>query len=60
MDARITKVVAEMNEETNAISARIDKLIASGSLSDADLAELQAVSDRLKTLGADPADPIPA
>ena len=59
-------LVQQLNDETNTISARIDALIAklndtgiSSADEDAALAELQAVSDRLKTLGADQTNPIP-
>lgn len=56
-----------IDQETNAVAARIDKLtgelaaaVAAGQApTAAQIAALQAVSDRLKTLGADPAAPIP-
>lgn len=56
----------QMNDETNAIAARIDALIAAqqagGMTAEeeaAALAEMQAISDRLKVLGTDPNNPIP-
>ena len=60
-------LTTQLNDETNAVAARIDTLtaslntaIANGQApSAADIAALQAVSDRLKTLGQDPAAPIP-
>lgn len=62
MDQRITKIVSDFNEETNAISARIDRLIESGN-SGASVEEiveaLTPISNRLKALGQDATDPIP-
>jgi hypothetical protein len=59
-------VVGKFNEATNAIAARITKLegtIAGAGLSaEAEatvLAELHAVADGLKALGADPSNPVP-
>lgn len=59
MDTRITKLINDFNDETNAIAARIDALIAAGSDADAIVAGLQPISDRLKALGANPEEPIP-
>lgn len=60
-------LLAGVDEETNRIAAKIDELVAkleAGGMSEAEEAEalegLTAVADRLKTIGADPADPIPA
>lgn len=70
----IKTLITQMNDETNALSAKIDAelkaiadlqaQIAAGSpASQQDLDDitsgLQAVSDRLKVLGSDPAAPIP-
>ena len=63
MATAIQTLIQQFNDETNAIAARIDTLIAAASAGTAvtaeDLASLQAVSDRLKVLGTDPAAPIP-
>jgi hypothetical protein len=60
-------LVDEINTETDKIAAKIDALVAkltAGGMNETEEQEvfdqLSAVSDRLKTLGADPADPIPA
>lgn len=60
-NAQITQLISDFNSETNAIGARIDRLIAG--LTDVatpeQVAELRALSDRLTTLGQDPTTPIP-
>lgn len=60
-------LVAGINTETDRLAAKIDAFIAgqnAGGMTpaeeDAALADLQAVSDRLKTIGADSTNPIPA
>lgn len=55
-------VIADLNANTNAVSARLDKLIAEigDSVTPDQTAALQAVSDHLKALGQDPAVPVPA
>ena len=64
MFATIHDFAVAVDAETNAIATRIDALIAAAQqgnvLSPADQTELQAISDRLTSLGADPANPIPA
>lgn len=70
----IKKLVSDMNDETNAIATkqdaeiaeikRLTDLVASGgTVTEADLQSiqdgLQPLSDRLKSLGADPTHPIP-
>jgi chromosome segregation ATPase len=59
-------LAAQIDAETNAVAARIEKLVAqlaTGTLSDADKAEVVAAFGaeiaRLKTLGADPSAPVP-
>ncbi len=59
-------LLAAVDEETTRIADKIEALVAqleSGSLSEAEEAEvlvgLQAQVDRLKTIGHDPADPVP-
>lgn len=66
--SQLEDLVAALDAETNAVAARIDHLsaelsaaIAAGQAPKPEtLAALQAVSDRLKVLGSDPAAPIPA
>src|SRR5678816_4288487 len=60
-------LLAAVDAETNRIAAKIESLVGglqSGSMSEAEEAEalagLQATADRLKTIGADSANPIPA
>ncbi len=55
-----------LNTETDAIASRIDAILAklqTGGMTEAEeavtLTDLQAISDRLKSLGTDPTDPIP-
>lgn len=57
-------IITSFDTETNVISARLDKLMAELTAAGqaptpTQLAQLQAISDRLKALGADPANPIP-
>ncbi len=55
---QLEDLATALDAETNAIAARIDKIIA-GQTNPATIVQLQAISDRLKTLGQDPAAPIP-
>lgn len=70
----VKQLVVDIDTETNAVAAKQDaeiakiadlqaKLDAGGSVSSADLQGvqdgLQSISDRLKVIGADPAQPIP-
>jgi len=64
---QLEDLVTALNDETNAVAARIDKLtqdlkdaIRNGQAPKAEtLGALSAISDRLKALGQDPANPIP-
>jgi hypothetical protein len=71
----IKQLVVEMNDETNAIATKVDaqdakikalkdQIAAGGTVSQADLDDISAglapISDRLKALGANQLDPIPA
>lgn len=62
MASQLDTLIQSLNDNTNAVSARSDKLISE--LGDAatpeQIAELQAVSDHLKALGQDPENPVPA
>ena len=59
----INDLITSLNDNTNLVAARIDRLIAAlpvGTVVTADqVAQLQAVSDHLKALGSDPANPVP-
>lgn len=59
---QVKQLAADFDAETTAVAKRIDDLIAklANSVDPADVAALQAISDRLKVLGTDPNDPIPA
>ena len=72
--ASIKKLVSDLNDETNAVAAKLDAetaeikrlsdiIAAGGTVTAEDLQAiqdgLQPISDRLKSLGADPAQPIP-
>jgi hypothetical protein len=64
----LEELTTAIDSETNAVAAKIDHLskelaaaVAAGQAPKPEtLAALSAISDRLKTLGADPATPIPA
>lgn len=61
MASQLDAFIAALNDNTNAVSARIDRLIAQlgNVVTPAQLTELQAVSDHLKALGQDPTNPVP-
>lgn len=60
-NAALAALITQLNDETNQIQSRIDRLIAG--LQDVatpeQLAELTAISGRLTVLGQDPSNPIP-
>lgn len=66
--ADLASIIADLNTNTNAVAARVDQLgtelaaaqVAGTAPTSDQLASLQAISDHLKALGADPAAPIPA
>jgi hypothetical protein len=63
--AALDDLITALNDNTNAVGTRLDKLTAEiaaagAAPTPAQLAELQAVADHLKALGADPANPVPA
>lgn len=65
LDITISKIIQDLDTATNAVAARLQKLIdaakAAGSLSVAEVvAALQPEVDRLTALGKDPSDPVPA
>lgn len=54
----IVQFASEIDNATNLIAARIQKLIDAGQMSAADEAALQAVVDKLTALGKDPNAPV--
>lgn len=64
MANELDAVIASLNANTNTVATRIDNLIAALAASGQaptpeQLAELNTISDHLKALGADPANPVP-
>lgn len=62
--ATLVDIIASLNNNTNAVAVRMDALLSQLSLSgkaptQEQLDSLQAISDHLKQLGADPANPVP-
>lgn len=62
MSDSIALLISAFNDGTNAVAARIDRLIAgqANTASPEQLTEMQAISDHLKALGQDPSNPVPA
>lgn len=63
--ATLEDLITSLNDNTNAVATHLDKLTAelaaAGQAPTAgQLATLQAISDHLKALGSDPANPVPA
>lgn len=53
--------VALINTETDDLAARVDAIIAGdANLDEATAAKLRPIADRLRSIAADPADPVPA
>jgi len=61
MADKFTDLIAAFNDGTNAVAARIDRLIAAlgNNATDEQIAEMTALSTHLKELGQDPANPVP-
>jgi hypothetical protein len=59
IDPKVAKLITEFDAATNAIAARIQKLIDAGGLNPESEAALQAEVDKLTALGQDPANPVP-
>lgn len=57
----LDSVISDLNTNTNTVAARIDALIAQigDNVTPAQTATLQAISDHLKALGANPTTPVP-
>ena len=59
VDPKVAALITQFDDATNAIAARIQKLIDAGGLNADSEAALQAEVTKLQALGADPANPIP-
>lgn len=59
VDPAVAAIIQEFNVETDAVAARIQRLIDGGALSADSKAALEVVVTRLHALGQDPANPIP-
>lgn len=60
MTNKLEDVISAINAATNDLATRIDRLIGSSTVSQAQLTELTAIRDRLNGLAADPANPVPS
>lgn len=62
VNQQVADIISSLNANTNAVSTRLDALIAEvgSNITPDQVASLQAVSDHLKALGADPTNPVPA
>lgn len=60
VDPKVAALVTEFDSATNAIAARIQKLIDAGGLNAESQAALQSEVDKLTALGSDPSDPVPS
>jgi hypothetical protein len=59
IDPKVAALITQFDDATNAIAARIQKLIDAGGLSAESEAALQAEVTKLQTLGQDPGNPVP-
>ena len=59
VDPQVAALVVEFDNATNAIAARIQRLIDGGTLSADSAAALQDVVGKLTLLGQDPNNPVP-
>jgi hypothetical protein len=66
MATQLEDLISAIDAETNAVAAEVDALHAQlaaaqgATVTQADLDRLAAIRDRLKTIGSDPANPVPA
>lgn len=59
--ALLDDALAQLDDATNSVAARLDALAAQVAGFDADAAaKVQAEADHLRTLAADPANPVPS
>ena len=59
VDPKVAALIQEFDAATDAIAARIQRLIDAGGLSADSQAALQAEVDKLNLLGQDPNNPVP-
>lgn len=59
VDPKVAALITQFDAATNAIAARIQKLIDAGGLNAESEAALQAEVTKLTALGADPEVPVP-
>jgi hypothetical protein len=62
MATTLADLIATLKTNTDAVSARLDRLVASlqNVATPDQLAELQALSDHMAAMGTDPANPVPS
>lgn len=60
VDPKVAALITEFDTATDAIAARIQRLIDAGGLNADSQAALQAEVDKLNALGQDPQNPVPA
>lgn len=60
VDPKVAALITEFDTATDAIAARIQRLINAGGLNADSQAALQAEVDKLNALGQDPQNPVPA
>lgn len=60
VDPKVAALITQFDTATDAIAARIQKLIDAGGLSPESEAALQSEVDKLNALGQDPANPVPS
>jgi len=63
--SQLSDLITALNDNTNLVAAKLDKLAAELAAAGTaptpeQLAQLQGISDHLKALGSDPANPVPA
>jgi hypothetical protein len=59
VDPKVAALITEFDTATDAIAARIQRLIDAGGLNSESQAALQAEVDKLTQLGKDPSNPVP-
>jgi NAD(P)-dependent dehydrogenase (short-subunit alcohol dehydrogenase family) len=55
----VAAIIAQFDDATNAVAGRIQTLVNAAGLTPEEIAAFQVEIDRLKTLGADPNNPVP-
>jgi len=60
VDPKVAELITKFDNATDAIAARIQRMIDAGGLNPESQAALQAEVDKLNLLGQDPANPVPS